>query len=55
MVRTGRIVVLRRGAYQIGPLPIGRAAEAATVLACGPDAMVSHVSGRTPGPARFDP
>jgi very-short-patch-repair endonuclease len=44
MVRTGRLTVLRRGVYQIGPLPVGRAAEAAAVLACGPDSRISHVS-----------
>jgi very-short-patch-repair endonuclease len=44
MVRTARIVVLRRGVYQIGPLPVGRAAEAAAVLACGPEGRVSHMS-----------
>jgi hypothetical protein len=44
MVRTGRLVVLRRGLYQIGPLPVGRAPEAAAVLSCGPDGRVSHLS-----------
>jgi very-short-patch-repair endonuclease len=44
MVRTGRLVLLRRGVYQIGPLPIGRAAEAEAVLACGSDGRVSYVS-----------
>ncbi len=44
MVRTGRLGVLRRGLYQIGPLPAGRAAEAAAVLACGRGARISHAS-----------
>jgi len=44
MVRTARIVVLQRGVYQIGPLPVGRATEAAAVLACGPEGRVSHMS-----------
>jgi very-short-patch-repair endonuclease len=44
MVHTGRLVVLRRGVYQIGPRPVGHAAEAAAVLACGPAGRISHVS-----------
>lgn len=44
MVRTGRLIVLRPGLYQIGPLPAGRAAEMAAVLACGPDGRISHRS-----------
>jgi predicted transcriptional regulator of viral defense system len=44
MVRTGRVVLLRRGLYQVGPLPAGRAAECAAVLACGSDGRVSHAS-----------
>ncbi len=44
MVRMGRLVVLRRGLYQIGPLPVGRSAEAVAVLACGPGVRVSNVS-----------
>ncbi len=44
MVSSGRLALLRRGVYQIGPLSAGRAAEAAAVLACGPDGRVSHVS-----------
>jgi len=44
MVRTGRLIVLWRGVYQIGPLPGGHAAEAAAVLACGPECRVSHMS-----------
>ena len=44
MVRTGRLVVLRRGVYQVGPLPVGRAAEAAAVLSCDADGRISHVS-----------
>jgi very-short-patch-repair endonuclease len=44
MVRAGRLIVLRRGLYQIGPLPVGRAAETAAVLACGRDGRISHTS-----------
>jgi very-short-patch-repair endonuclease len=44
MVRAGRVIVLRRGLYQIGPQPAGRAAETAAVLACGPAGRVSHTS-----------
>jgi very-short-patch-repair endonuclease len=59
MVRTARVVVLRRGVYQIGPLPVGRAAEAAAVLACGSAGRVSHASAAVlhgledPGRARL--
>lgn len=42
LVRAHRLVVVRRGVYQVGPLPLPRAAEAAAVLAGGPDARVSH-------------
>jgi very-short-patch-repair endonuclease len=44
MVSGGRIVVLHRGVYQIGPLPAGRAAEIAAMLACGAESRVSHLS-----------
>jgi very-short-patch-repair endonuclease len=44
LVRTGRLLVLRRGLYQIGPLPAAHAPEAAAVLACGPHGRVSHTS-----------
>jgi predicted transcriptional regulator of viral defense system len=44
MVRTGRLLVLRRGLYQIGPLPAAHAPEAAAVLGCGPESRVSHTS-----------
>jgi very-short-patch-repair endonuclease len=44
MVRACRVVVLRRGLYQIGPQPAERAAETAAVLACGPYGTVSHTS-----------
>jgi very-short-patch-repair endonuclease len=44
MVRAGRVIVLRRGLYQIGPQPAVRAAETAAVLACGSDGRVSHAS-----------
>ncbi len=44
MVRAGRLVVLWRGVYQIGVLPVARAAESAAVLACGEESRISHVS-----------
>jgi len=44
MVSTGRLVVVRRGLYQVGPLPAGHAREAAAVLGCGAEARVSHAS-----------
>ncbi len=44
MVRAGRVVVLWRGVYQIGPLPAECAAEAAATLACGPEGRISHMS-----------
>jgi predicted transcriptional regulator of viral defense system len=44
VVRAGRVIVLRRGLYQIGPQPAVRAAETAAVLACGPGGRVSHTS-----------
>lgn len=47
MVRGGRLIVLRRGLYQIGPLPANGWAEAAAVLGCGPDGRLSHSSAAT--------
>ena len=44
MVSAGRVIVLRRGLYQIGPQPAGRAAETVAVLACGPAGRISHGS-----------
>ena len=44
MVRAGRVIVLRRGLYQIGPQPARRAVETAAVLACGPTGRVSHTN-----------
>jgi very-short-patch-repair endonuclease len=44
MVRTGRLLVLWRGVYQIGPLPARHGAEMAAALACGADGRISHVS-----------
>jgi very-short-patch-repair endonuclease len=44
MVRAGRVILLRRGLYQIGPRPAVSAAESAAVLACGPEGRVSHAS-----------
>jgi very-short-patch-repair endonuclease len=42
LVRARRLTVLQRGVYQIGPLPLPRAAEKAAVLASGRDARLSH-------------
>ena len=42
LVRAGRLVVLRRGLYQVGPLPLPRAVERAAVITGGPHARVSH-------------
>lgn len=47
LVRARRLVVVQRGVYQIGPLPLPRAAERAAVLAGGRDARVSHRSAAT--------
>lgn len=44
MIRAGRVVVLWRGVYQIGPLPAERATEAAAALACGPESRISHAA-----------
>lgn len=44
MIRSGRLVVLRRGVYQIGPLPEARTSEMSAVLRCGGDCRVSHMS-----------
>lgn len=44
MVETGRLVVLHRGIYQIGPRPMPRAGEAAAVLAGGAECRLSHGS-----------
>lgn len=44
MVETGRLVVLHRGIYQIGPRPMPRSGEAAAVLACGAECRLSHRS-----------
>jgi very-short-patch-repair endonuclease len=44
MIRSGRLVVLHRGVYQVGPLPVARAAEAGAVLRCGNTSRISHRS-----------
>jgi very-short-patch-repair endonuclease len=44
LVRSGRLIVLRPGLYQIGPVAAHRSAEFAAVLACGPDGRLSHAS-----------
>jgi len=43
-VRRGRLRVLHRGVYRFGPLAGARSREVAAVLACGPEAVVSHRS-----------
>jgi very-short-patch-repair endonuclease len=45
MIRSGRLIVLRRGVYQVGPLPQPRAAMMSAVLRCGEESRVSHRSG----------
>jgi len=44
LVRAGRVVVRHPGVYQIGPLPLPRAAEHAAVLAGRGEARMSHGS-----------
>ena len=44
LVRCRRVVVLRRGVYQIGPLPVDHGPEAAAIHACGCDVSLSHRS-----------
>lgn len=44
MVKSGRLLVMHRGIYQIGPVPIPYATEAAAVLACGADTRLSHLT-----------
>ncbi len=46
-LRSGRLVRIHGGVYRVGPMPMPRAAEAAAVLACGPDALISHGSALT--------
>lgn len=43
-VRAGRLTVLHRGVYRVGPLEAPGAREMAAVLAAGPGAVVSHRS-----------
>lgn len=42
LVRVGRVTVLRRGLYQIGPVPTARATQAAAVLVGGATSRISH-------------
>jgi hypothetical protein len=45
-VRTGRLIRIHRGVYAVGHIPPSPHARAmAAVLACGPDAVLSHRSG----------
>jgi hypothetical protein len=48
MVRTGRLAVLQRGVYQIGPLPVVHSAEVAAVLACARRPSQPRERGRIP-------
>jgi hypothetical protein len=58
---SGRLTVIHRGVYLVGPLAAEGAPEMAAVLACGPDAYLSHDSAAqlrkllplpdSPGPA----
>ena len=43
-LRAGRLRVLHRGVYLAVPFPLPHTAEMAAVLACGPGAVLSHVS-----------
>jgi very-short-patch-repair endonuclease len=43
-VARGRLTPVHRGVYQVGPLPAPLGPEMAAVLACGPDALLSHHS-----------
>ncbi len=43
-LRAGRLRQLHRGVYRVGPLEAPFAAEMAAVLACGPNAVLSHLS-----------
>jgi Transcriptional regulator, AbiEi antitoxin len=44
-VRTGRLLPLHRGVYAVGHLALtGRSKDLAAVLACGPEALLSHRS-----------
>jgi very-short-patch-repair endonuclease len=44
LIRCGRLFVLHRGVYQIGPLPQARAPEMSATLRCGPAGRISHGS-----------
>jgi very-short-patch-repair endonuclease len=44
MIRSGRLLVLSRGVYQVGPLPQPRTAVMSAVLRCGVECRVSHSS-----------
>ncbi len=43
-LKGGRLEVLHRGVYRAGPAPARREREMAAVLACGPEAVLSHAS-----------
>ena len=43
-VASRRLRVVRRGVYQVGPLPQPWSPEASAALACGRDARLSHTS-----------
>jgi very-short-patch-repair endonuclease len=43
-VRAGRLLLVHRGVYRVGPVVVPHARELAAVLACAPGATLSHVS-----------
>lgn len=44
LVQSGRLVVVHRGVYQVGPIPVHRARERAAAMACGRESCISHRS-----------
>jgi very-short-patch-repair endonuclease len=57
-VRVGRLQVLYRGVYRVGPVPAPWEPEMAAVLACGDTAVLSHRSAAAVwgfGPGRSNP
>jgi very-short-patch-repair endonuclease len=59
-LKAGRLTVIHRGVYLVGPISTPKTSEMAAVLACQPDAFVSYESavyrhGLTPLSAQPDP
>jgi very-short-patch-repair endonuclease len=44
MIRSGRLAIVRRGVYRVGPLEQARSAEMSAVLRCGAGCRISHMS-----------